>query len=420
MILLSKIIKESILQAISQLMGNKLRTFLSLLGITIGIFCIIGVQAAVDSLEDNIMSDIKELGSDVVYVSKFGWMENPHENFVKIMRRPNTSFSDYKIVNKKVSAAEYSAFSVFMGIKTAKYLSNSVDNVECAGITYEYGEMFKLKFEKGRYFSKNEYQYGAPKAILGHSVASELFGNIDPLGKVIKLFGRKLQVIGVLEKSGESLIGIADFDNNLFVSYEFAKKVSNLKSNSAFGNAMLAVKASNGISNDALKDELTGVLRAHRRLKPKEEDNFALNEISIMQDVFQSIFSVLNIIGLIIGGFAILVGIFSVANIMFVSVKERTNIIGIKKALGAKRYIILMEFLIEAIILCLLGGLLGLVFVYALTAIISMMDIGFDIYLSTKNIISGILWSTSIGILSGLIPAMQASAMDPVEAIRSK
>ncbi|HHS95461.1 MAG TPA: FtsX-like permease family protein, partial [Phaeodactylibacter sp.] len=245
-------------------------------------------------------------------------------------------------------------------------------------------------------------------------------GNIDPLGKVIKLFGRKLQVIGVLEKSGESLIGIADFDNNLFVSYEFAKKVSNLKSNSAFGNAMLAVKASNGISNDALKDELTGVLRAHRRLKPKEEDNFALNEISIMQDVFQSIFSVLNIIGLIIGGFAILVGIFSVANIMFVSVKERTNIIGIKKALGAKRYIILMEFLIEAIILCLLGGLLGLVFVYALTAIISMMDIGFDIYLSTKNIISGILWSTSIGILSGLIPAMQASAMDPVEAIRSK
>ncbi len=421
MIVLSKIIKESIAQAISQLMGNKLRSFLSLLGITIGIFCIIGVQAAVDSLEDNIMDSIKQLGSDVVYVSKFNWMEDPHKDFLKLMRRPNPSFADYKVVNKKVRSAEISCFSVFIGLKTAKYHSSSVERVECFGATYEYGEMFDLSFEKGRYFSTSEYFYGAPKCVLGHTVANELFGNIEPIGKTIRVMGRKLQVIGVLEKSGENLIGILDFDDALLLSYELAKKMANLKSNNAFGNATLSVKAAEGISNEALKDDLTGVLRAHRRLRPKEENNFAMNEISLMQQLFSSIFGVLNVIGLIIGIFAILVGVFSVANIMFVSVKERTNIIGIKKALGAKRYIILLEFLIEAIILCLIGGLIGLLLVYGITTLISSMDsVGFKIYLSSTNVISGIIWSTCIGVISGLIPAMQASGMDPVEAIRAK
>jgi len=419
-ILILKVIKESIAQAFGQLAGNKLRSFLSLLGITIGIFCIIGVQAAVDSLEDNIMDDIKKLGSDVVYVSKFSWMENPHENYVKIMRRPNPSFADYKMINKKVKSAAVVNFGVDLGFKTAKYLSNSVENVLCSGTTNEFADMYDLQFEKGRYFSNSEYYYGAPKVIIGYTVAEELFGTIEPVGKTIRLMGRKLQVIGVIEKSGESLIGIMDFDNSMILPFELAKKMANLDSRNPFGNSNLAVKAAEGISNEELKDDLTGALRAHRKLKPREEDNFGLNEISIMQDAFESIFSVLNTIGLIIGGFAILVGIFSVANIMFVSVKERTNIIGIKKALGAKRHVILLEFLIEAIILCLLGGLIGLGFVFGLTKAITAMDIGFSVYLSTSNIVSGLVWSTCIGILSGVIPAMQASGMDAVEAMRAK
>ncbi|MFK7807916.1 MAG: ABC transporter permease, partial [Saprospiraceae bacterium] len=286
--------------------------------------------------------------------------------------------------------------------------------------TFEFAEMYSLKFEKGRYFSPSEYHYGAPKVILGHNTAAELFGTIEPVGKTVRLMGRKLQVIGIIEKAGESIIGFTNFDDLMILPFELAKKVANLESDNPFGNASLAVKAAAGVSNDELKDELTGVLRSHRRLKPREEDNFGLNEISIMQDAFQSIFDVLSIIGLIIGGFAILVGVFSVANIMFVSVKERTNIIGIKKALGAKRYVILMEFLIEAIILCLLGGLIGLLFVYGLTYAITAMDIGFAINLSTNNIISGLIWSTCIGLTAGFIPALRASGMDAVEAMRAK
>lgn len=419
MVTLIKVIKESIAQAFQQLMGNKLRSFLSLLGISIGIFCIIGVRAAVSSLEDNIMDSIKSLGSDVVYVSKFNWMEDPHKDFLKLMRRPNPDFSDYKVVSKKVKSAEIAAFSVFLGMKTVKYKSSSVERTEAFCATYDYGEMFDLKFEEGRYFSPAEYHYGANKIILGHTVASELFGSIEPLGKTVKVMGRKLEIIGVLEKSGENLIGIMDFDDVILVSYELGKKITNLKSNDAFGNAMLSVKAKDDASIAELKDDLTGALRSHRRLRPKEENNFAMNEISVMTQIFGSIFDVLNLLGVIIGGFAILVGAFSVANIMFVSVKERTNIIGIKKALGAKRYIILLEFLIESIILCLIGGAIGLVLVFGIVSVISSIDAtGFAIYLSFENIMIGLIASMVIGVFSGIIPASLASGMDPVEAMR--
>ncbi|MFK7806953.1 MAG: ABC transporter permease, partial [Saprospiraceae bacterium] len=181
MIVILKVLKESIAQAFSQLAGNKLRSFLSLLGITIGIFCIIGVQAAVDSLQENIMEDINDLGNDVIYVSKFSWMEDPNQNFAKIMRRPNPSYADYKVVNKKVKSAVIANFGVDIGMKTVKYLSNSVENVQVQGTTFEFAEMYSLKFEKGRYFSPSEYHYGAPKVILGHNTAAELFGTIEPV-----------------------------------------------------------------------------------------------------------------------------------------------------------------------------------------------------------------------------------------------
>jgi len=416
---LIKVIKESIRQAFQQLLGNKLRSFLSLLGISIGIFCIVGVQAAVDSLKDNIMQDLKSLGSDVVYVSKFSWLEDPHADFLKLLRRPNISFDDYKVINKKVKSSKMASFAIDMGKKTIKYKSNSVERADATCATFEYAEMYDLKFEKGRYFSQAEYHYGANKVILGHTVANELFGSIEPLGKTIKAFGRNLEVIGVLEKSGESVLNFMAFDDLVFISYELGRKTANLKSNSAFGNSFLGVKPREGVTVPELKDDLTGSLRAHRRLRPKEENNFAMNEVSIMAEAFESLFGILNILGIVIGSFAILVGAFSVANIMFVSVKERTSIIGVKKALGAKRYIILLEFLIEATILCMIGGAIGLLMVYGLLAILASFDsTGFTIFLSTNNVIYGLLWATGIGLVSGILPAMQASSMDPVEAMR--
>ncbi len=419
--MLLKIITESISQAIQSLRSNKLRSFLSLLGISIGILCIIGVQAAVDSLEDNIIGSFDQLGSDVIYVSKFKWTEDPSANYLKIMRRPNPSYADFKIINKKVKSAAATSFKVYLGRKTLEYRSSNVERVAVSAVTYDYETIYALKFEKGRYFSSREYQYGANKVIIGYTVAEELFGAIEPIGKEIKMLGRKVEVIGVLEKSGENLFNIMNYDESVLVSYELGKKIANLKSNRAFGNASISVKASEKFSTDKLKDDVTGVLRTHRRLKPKEEDNFALNEVSALSKSLDPFFDMLNLMGLVVGMLAIFVGVFSVANIMFVSVKERTNIIGIKKALGAKNYIILLEFLIEAIILCLFGGALGLLLIYVLLAGLSSIEsMAFDIYLSLDNVINGLIWSTGIGIIAGIIPAFLASRMDPVVAIRSK
>ncbi len=412
-----KILSESVLQAISQLTGNKLRSFLSLLGITIGIFCIVAVKSAVDSLESNVRGSFEKLGDDVIYVSQFSWMEDPGQNFWKWRKRPNPDFEDYQVLKEKLRTTQLVSFHIFIGMKTLKYRSSSVDPVFVVGVTPEYGEMYNLDYEKGRYFSSTENHYGGDKCILGFKVAEELFGSVEPLGKQVKMAGRNLEVIGVLKKSGNDLVNIMDFDQAMMIPYALAAKTSNLKNTRKFGGSTLSVKAKEGLDIEDMKDELTGVLRGHRKLKPAQDDDFALNQLSFLSKILDGFFGVLNFVGLIIGGFAILVGIFSVANIMFVSVKERTNIIGIKKALGAKRHVILLEFLIESIILCILGGVLGLVLVYGCMLALSNAA-EFEIFLSMENVVFGVGLSVIVGTLSGVIPALMASKMDPVEAIR--
>lgn len=412
-----RIIYESIVQALGQLNANRLRSFLSLLGITIGIFCIIGVFSAVDSLEDNVKGSLAKLGDDVIYIQKISWSENP-DNWFKYLRRPNVDYEDYEVIKEKVNSAQLVTFYVGIGQKTVKYQKTSADRAYMLGVTSEFSEMFKLNYEQGRFFSPNEYHYGANKCVLGFKVAEAVFGSLDPVGKSIKINGRKYEVIGVIEKSGESIINVMNFDEVILVSYELARKIANLKSNSLFGDVSICVKAAPGVSVPQMKDEVTGKLRAHRRLKPKQDDNFSLNQLSIITNFLSGFFNVLNILGIFIGGFAILVGMFSVANIMFVSVKERTRLIGIKKALGAKRYVILLEFLIESVVLCILGGIAGLLLVMAMMYGLSQMSDSFKLFLSVNNAILGITLSTVIGVLAGMIPAMQASRMDPVEAMR--
>lgn len=412
-----RIIYESVVQALGQLNSNRLRSFLSLLGITIGIFCIIGVFSAVDSLEDNVRGSLSKLGDDVIYIQKISWSENP-DNWFKYLRRPNVDYEDYEVVKEKVRSAQLSTFYVGIGQRTVKYLKSSADRAYMLGVTTEFSDMFKLNYEQGRFFSPNEYHYGANKCVLGFKVAEAVFGSLDPIGKSVKINGRKYEVIGVIEKSGESIINVMNFDEVILVSYELARKIANLKSNNLFGDATLCIKAAEGVSLEQMKDDVTGKLRSHRRLKPKQDDNFSMNQLSIISNFLSGFFNVLNILGIFIGGFAILVGMFSVANIMFVSVKERTRLIGIKKALGAKRYIILLEFLIESVILCILGGVAGLLLVMAAMYGLSQVTDSFKMYLSVDNAALGIILSTVIGVLAGMIPAMQASRMDPVEAMR--
>jgi putative ABC transport system permease protein len=417
MIVYIKIFYEAIKQALDSLTSSKLRTFLSLLGVTIGIFCIIAVKSAVDSLANNIKDGFKELGSNAVYVDKQPWNEDPGQNYWKYLKRPDPSYRDYLAIKERSQKAKEAAFVIFTGGRTIKHKSNAVQNAFIMGSTYEYQNIQNLKFFSGRYFTTNEYFSATNKIILGSKVAESLFENINPLNKEVKLFGQSYLVIGVLEAEGDNMFNFINFDEAVWVTYPNIKRFVNTNDMSSVGKMLLA-QSKDQYTVDELKSELTGIVRAHRRLKPLSENNFSLNELSMLSQVLDSVFGVVNIAGFIIGIFALIIGMFNVANIMFVSVKERTNIIGIKKALGAKSFVVLLEFLIESVVLCVLGGLIGLALVYVILTGISKV-IPFKMTLTMGNLVIGVVVSVVVGIIAGIIPALRASRMDPVEAIRS-
>ncbi|HQW01664.1 MAG TPA: ABC transporter permease [Saprospiraceae bacterium] len=411
-----KLIYESIVQAFQQLSANKLRSFLSLTGISIGIICIISVLSAVDSLKDNVSASFEKLGNDVLYIDKMPWNEDPSQNWWKYQQRPQPSYEDLEVIKKKSKLSDMASFSVFMPSRTIKFGASSIEGAFMAGVTDDYAEIFNFDFEKGRFFTPFESANGTNRVILGAVVAEKLFGTIDPIGKEINIKGLDFQVIGVLRKEGTTLINIFQFDEAVVISFNTAKKLINVKSRNSWGTS-LNVKAMAGVNLDDLKDEITGILRSARKIKPRENENFAVNQLSMFTNLLEPIFSTMNVVGIFIGGFSILVGMFSVANIMFVSVKERTSIIGIKKALGARPIVILLEFLIESVVLCLVGALIGLLIVYGLLKL-ATVAFSYQIYLSGGNILIALILSLVIGILSGLIPAWQAARLDPVEAMR--
>lgn len=421
LLLLPRIFYESIRQAIQQLAGNKLRTLLSLSGITIGIFCVIMVLSAVDSLEANIQQSFQQLGDDVVYVSKIPWGESPEEgNFWKYQRRPEADYQDYKAIVERVQTADKATFTIFVGGSTVEAENTDASGVFVLGVTEDYRDLFGLEFYKGRYFTPAEFFKGSNRVILGYDAAHVLFLPGEPMiGQYIKMKGRRLQVIGVLQKEGKDLINPLDFDDAALMPYQTAQQFVNLrKAGFNRGRTSISVKAKDGVRLETLKAELTGVLRSRRRIKPTEDDNFALNTLSIVSQLFDNVFGIIRLAGYLIGFFAIIVGGFSVANIMFVSVKERTRLIGIKKALGAKNYVILMEFLVESIILCLIGGVIGLIFV-VLGAQLATNIAEYEIFLSPANAVRGLGIATASGVVAGIIPAYRASRMVPVEAIRA-
>ncbi len=415
--ILLRVLLDSTSQAFQQLRANRLRTLLSLLGVTIGIFCIISVFSAVDSLERDIRSSFQKLGDDVLYISKMPWTEDPNRNYWKYMRRPNPSYKDYKALAKRVSLADQISYSVFIGARTVKFKSSAVNGAIVIAATKDYAGLFNIQFDAGRYFSDFEYESGSDKVVLGYKVAENLFGKIDPIGRTIKLMGRKVQVVGVIEKAGEDMFNPIRFDWCVIVAYPMGKKLANLTSDRLYGTS-LNVKAKEGENLDRVRDEVVVALRSIRKLRPIEKDNFSINELSLLSGILDQFFGLLNAIGIVIGGFALLVGAFSVANIMFVSVKERTNQIGIKKALGAKSNIILLEFLIESVILCIVGGFFGLAIVYGVMELLSFKTENFAFVLSFENVIYGLIISSVIGVVSGIIPAYFAARLDPVIAIR--
>ncbi len=409
-----RLLKESVLFALNALRVNKLRTFLSLLGITIGIFSIISVFTLVDTLEYNIRSSIKELGENVIFVQKWPWKFGPDYNWWDYLMRPEVSLDDQKFIEENSDLASASAY-VLSFQANLKQGSNSIEGAMVEASTEHYDEVRDIAIAKGRYFRKDEFIRGVPVAIIGSKVEEDLFSPFSGLDKFFKINGRKVQVVGVFEKTGESMIGFS-MDEKVLIPVSYAKHLIDVNRRST--NPIIYVRAKEGVDNDRLIDELTGLMRMVRRLKPREDNNFALNEISLITQGLTGFFDLIHMLGLIIGGFSILVGGFSIANIMFVSVKERTHIIGIQKSLGAKNSFILFQFLSESIFLSLIGGIIGLALVSGLAGAVSVFS-EYTVRITFSNIMTGILISVAIGLVSGIIPAMAAARKDPVEAIRS-
>ncbi len=414
MILLIKLIKESAIFAFTSILVNKLRTILTLLGITVGIFSIITVFSIVDSMENYIRTSVESLGDNVIYVQKWPWAMGEEYQWWRYINRPVPQLEELEQIQRRSLATDAAAF-VTHTTRTVEHIGASISNVVIYGVTADYNEVQYFEIEQGRFFSPYESTTGRNVAVLGSEVAGSLFQDTSPLAKSIKIFGRRIEVIGIIKKQGETAM-FNSHDRAIVLPVNFAANIFDV--NHERYNPMIIVKGQDNVTTSELKDELTGIMRSIRRLKPQEEDNFSLNEANIVSQGLESLFKVVKLAGWIIGGFAILVGGFGIANIMFVSVRERINIIGIQKALGAKNYFILLQFLFEAIILSLIGGIVGLLFVFGVTALLSLLA-GMNMMLNLENILLGINVSVIIGLISGFMPAYSASKLDPVVAIRT-
>jgi len=409
---------ESFVFALKSVMVNRLRTVLSLLGITIGIFAIISVFTIFDSLEINIHDSLAEFGENVIYIEKWPWAPEPGEEYAwwQYWNRPVPKYKEYEIIKERSMLSEAVCFRAFTN-RVVKYKNNSISNATILGTTSEFEDIREHEVERGRFYTSYEFKASKNLAVIGYSIADELFQNEDPLDKKIKIKGHKATVIGVFSKEGNSMVGGGSLDELIVLPIQFMRKIVDLRSESA--RPMILALARPWVSNEDLKEELRQILRSNRRLKPKEDDNFALNQTSMLTGIFDAIFKVLNTTGFFIGIFSILVGGFGIANIMFVSVKERTNIIGIQKALGARRYFILWQFLFESMLLTLSGGMVGLLLVFAGTGIMTSLIDDFRVFLTFGNIVLGLGISATIGVVSGFAPAWSAARMDPVEAINT-
>jgi putative ABC transport system permease protein len=409
-----KLIFESFLMALHSVTVNKMRTFLTLSGITIGIFAIISVFTVVDSLESNIRENIASLGDNVIYVQKWPWSFEEDYKWWEYLKRPNPKITEYEEILKKAQTVDIAAFSVSTG-RQIKYGKNSFENGGIWANTHEFNEIRSFEIEKGRYFSIFESNSGKNVAIIGYKLETELFKGEDPIDKFIKIDGRKVKVIGVIKKEGTGVFG-GSLDDLVLLPMNYARNIFDIRSD--FLNPFIMVRAKPNVPLEQMKDELRSILRKKHSLKPSQNDDFALNQASLISNGIEQIFIIINIAGWIIGGFSIIVGGFGIANIMFVTVRERTNQIGIQKALGAKKFFIMIEFLFESIMLSLAGGVLGLLLVFAGTTFVSHA-LDFQLSLTLGNILMGLITSIFIGIISGLIPAWTASRLNPVQAINT-
>lgn len=411
-----KLVVESFNFAYKSLIVNPLRTFLSLLGITIGIFSIISIFTIFDSMERTVRNSMDKLGGNVVYLQKWPWTPPPGENeypWWKYLNRPVPKLLEAEEIQRRSTLSQNVIYN-FGFNRTIQSGSNKADDVTVIGSTSGLIEAWDLKVSDGRPLTDTELDGASSFAMIGANLATQLFPSGSAVGQPLKVQGFTVFIVGTFDKMGDDMFGTS-MDNRILLPARFASRMVDPRWD--IGQSII-VKGKSDISAQRLKEELEGIMRAIRRIKPAAENDFALNEVSLIAGQLDSLFAVFNIAGWIIGGFSILVGGFGIANIMFVSVRERTKIIGIQKALGAKSRFVLLEFLFEASVLSLIGGALGLLLIFIGT-LIAKHAFDFELVLSVGNILRGLIVSAVIGLVAGTIPAKKAAGLDPVTAMNT-
>lgn len=414
MVLYLRLLRESFGFAVSALRNNKLRTLLSLLGVTIGIFSIIAVLAAVDSLDRKIKQDLSSLDKNTMYLTRVSFGPSAIPRW-KTEQFPDVTYEEYQSLKRSVVTADNFCFQFFAGRQPIKYESETVNDVNVVPVTYEFTDIQTLEFETGRFFNESESNSGSAVVVLGFEVAKGLFGTIDPIGKSVRIYGQRFSVIGVTKKQGAGMFGESN-DISAFFPCNFLRRMYGDNNRSML--PVIIVKPGKEVAADEVKAEVTQKLRNLRGVKSDEIDNFFINVLSGFTDLIDGLVGQMNAAGWLISGFSLLVGGFGIANIMFVSVKERTNLIGIQKSLGAKNRFILFQFLFEAVILSVIGGIIGLFLVWLITLLLTNI-LEFDFVLGFGNVVLGTSLAAGIGLISGILPAISASRLDPVEAIRT-
>ena len=385
------------------------------MSVTIGIFCIVGIWTLTDSLEKNIRQNIDEMGDKIIYIQKIPWIFGGTFKWWEYQSRPTPTVKEYKRLTKECNKeiVKQTAFFYEFGSNKVKSKIEELTKVQCVAIQGEFFDITKWKIEYGRPFNSFELNKGKNVAVIGHSMAVNLFSGDNPVGRSMKVNGVNVTIIGVMEYQGQSM-GSQGYDDKMVLPAIFASRFASPRNSRS---AAIVVNGHENIDMKVLDLELKRIMRSMRRLKPKEKDDFAINKLTMFSDLLTQTFVYINISGWVIGGLSLLVGGFGIANIMFVSVSERTGVIGLQKSLGAKRKFILMQFLVESVVLCMIGALLGLIIVFFGSILMNTFT-DFTVHFSFSILLISVTIAVVIGLIAGIVPANNASNLDPVVAIR--
>jgi putative ABC transport system permease protein len=401
-------LKEGMLIAARAIRANKMRSVLTTLGIIIGIVAVTGMATAINGLDQAFEKSARAFGTDIVYVQKFPWISNDDWDLIRNRPDVKTSYAEAIERQAKLSSAAAPVVGRRMAVTNG---DNSLEDAFVTGTTHAYNEASAIQNIDGRFFTAEESEGGRPVCVIGAVVAEKLFPNGDPVGQKIRVGGAPYLVLGVYEKAG-GLFGRMTSDNRVFIPL---KAFENRFGTRRF--VTINVKIANVEDLENAKLELEGIVRKLRKIEPGKANNFNINAQEILTQTFGTFTMTVGVIGLFITGLSLLVGGIGIMNIMFVSVTERTREIGVRKAIGARRRTILLQFLIEAAALCLIGGLIGLLIAFILVQVVSN---AFELEASMPVFIIfiSIMVSLLVGVVSGFLPAYRAAKMDPVEALR--